>query len=264
MARWRWLLLTALVAACGGKSGKHAVPEAMAGTGGIAGAGAGGLVSGAAGSGGRAQASSGNGGTAQAGTGGDGMAQAGAGGTTTYVPSDPLVTPEGDGSLTGGSVEGGLGDGWDLCGDRRGFRLERESDDASDGEQFLLFDSSLACLTDDDCPSGPDAPALTIWPMTSFKAGETKHLYFDIVNLATAAPSGVLTISSRATSMQPCAGDAHLAKMSLADLATTSDWETRCVTFTLSAPLNYFGVSVTGETFRVGLDTFRFGPPCRT
>jgi hypothetical protein len=53
-----------------------------------------------------------------------------------------------------------------------------------------------------------------------------------------------------------------LATIPLAQLQADPGWQTRCVTLTPKQPFSAFGPTLAGERFDIGLDAFRFGPPC--
>jgi hypothetical protein len=149
---------------------------------------------------------------------------------------------------------------------RAEFSIETDADIASDGEKFLRFDSSRSC--NGDCVlcshfcMGSDLP-LTLWPDESVPPGQTQHLYFDISNLVDTPATGVLIVATpRRDSDNPCNGGDILATIPLEELALTRAWQTRCVSITRQQSLGWFGFYVSDGNFVVGLDAFRFGPPC--
>lgn len=92
-------------------------------------------------------------------------------------------------------------------------------------------------------------------------AAEEQHLYFDVRNLVDESPRGALHLGVLGS--EPiCSVKEELATIPLSDLQMTTAWQTRCVTFAAAATFPAFGLYVTGESFQVGLDTFRFGPAC--
>jgi hypothetical protein len=103
---------------------------------------------------------------------------------------------------------------------------------------------------------------VNFWLEQEILADETRHLYFDIANFAATLPSGTLAITAFHPPGYSCESDESLAAIPLDDLAVTSEWETRCVSFTAREPFSIFGLHVFDGTFKIGLDTFRFGPPC--
>jgi hypothetical protein len=231
MRRFPSFVLIALLAACGGKA------VARSGT-----------------DGGRS-------GTGGAGSGG----QSGSAAMPSYVPTNPNVPPEGDGTLVGGSIEGLPGDGWDTCNSTHpSLSFPSDPPAPSHGERSLLFDSTLPC--DSRCSESSGDLQLTFTLDEPIGAGETKHLYFDIATLSAEPPSGTLVIGAVQEATSPtdfCTADQHLADLPLGNLAATSAWQTRCVTFTAEASFQVFGLYVADGTFKIGLDAFRFGPPCR-
>jgi hypothetical protein len=246
---WRAWTVAVLVAipACSGSSTLHEESSGD-GTGGTSGG------SGAAGGSGGAGAS---GGTA-AGA-GDGGAAGSGGSAGTYVPDQTNVPPEGDGRVKG-SFEGNLGDGWDFCfTNKAGAKIVRDDSEpkASTGISYMSFDSSLEC-TGVCSPDGDDAQ-FGFWLDAQVPAAEPVHLYFDAINLADEAPSGILQIDSLDGL---CGTTEPLATIELEELSLTLDWQTRCATFAPTAPFQVFGAYVLGEAFHIGLDALRFGPPC--
>ena len=238
------VLVTMLGLACGGRSARD----------GNSGASGGGATEG----GGLTAGSSDTGGSAP---GGGGATGAGAHAGTSYVPEDSNVPAAGDGRLTGGSFEGNLGSGWDFCNTKSPGATRMEgSARSSDGDVWLDFDSQTSCGASFGCTAEGDDAQVGFWLSTTLPVGAPLHLYFDAINLGQLAPSGVLRID---VLQNGCMSAAPLATIPLLDLELTSGWTTRCVSFTPNAAVGVFGLYVTGETFHVGLDAFRFGPPCR-
>jgi hypothetical protein len=175
-----------------------------------------------------------------------------------YEPTNMDVPPEGDGTLTGGSVEGNLGTGWDLCGSNHpGLDLAPTNDQASDGARFLMFDSTLPCP---GCASTTSDMQVSFWFDTLFPAGETRYLYFDVADFGPKRPTGTLLFGSTIT---PCSTAEVLASIPLEELDITHEWQTRCVAITPHAAFVDFGLYVADGTFKIGIDALRFGPPCR-
>ena len=195
-----------------------------------------------------------------------GGAPAGAGAPTgRYVPEDSNVPPAGDGRLEGGSFEGNLGNGWDFCFSKYpGGAGVGSGVGSSDGETWLAFDSQRSCSDSFGCRADGGDIQVGFWLRAPLPAGEPLHLYFDAINLGQGTPSGILHVDVVQPMATGCMSAAALATLPLRDLDLTSDWATRCVSFTPSTALGVFGLYVTGETFQVGLDAFRFGPPCRS
>jgi hypothetical protein len=279
MTRWWWLVATALLGSCGKLAPKphgRTMNVASAGgsaalTGGSAGdAQAGEESSGASGaatgglSGGSAQGVSGTGaGRGGGGAGGRSSTPGGRGGRemSPYEPSDPDQPPQGDGTLLGGSVEGGYGDGWDACGSKHAGLNTAPTGDASDGSRYLLFDSSLPC---EGCSERTSDLQVIFWFDSPIQAGKTQYLYFDVVSFSMGRPTGSLVLGSfHPPGTDPCTTTELLATVPLTDLATSAEWQTRCVAFTPVAAYSIFGLYVADGTFEIGLDTLRFGPPCR-
>lgn len=217
------LVLSAVVAlGCGGKAKE---PEVSAQGGAEAGAGSGNDVAGAA--------------------------------EPSFVPDNPSVTAAGDGRLEGGGFDLRQGEGWDTCYTTTPGLVR--ADDAPE-ESFLKFDSTKGCEQSFCSTSGgPLQVAFFFEP--ALAAGEQQHLYFDVINLGADSPRGALYFAVLGS--EPiCSVKEELATIPLADLDMAADWQTRCVTFVAGAAVPAFGLYVTGESFQVGLDTFRFGPAC--
>jgi hypothetical protein len=177
-----------------------------------------------------------------------------------YVPDHPNQPPEGDGRVTGGSFEQSQGAGWDTCFSRNaGGAYTNGEPEASDGEHCFTFDSRRACVDSPACrPTGGDAQ-FGFWLGSVVPAGDPVHLYFDVINFGSSQPNGELAIDAVGSL---CESREVLAKLPLSALALDTFWQTRCVSFLPGAPFSTFGVYVTGSSFYMGLDTFRFGPPC--
>jgi hypothetical protein len=135
-----------------------------------------------------------------------------------------------------------------------------ESDRSSHGATWLSFDSQKSCSDSFFCRPDGSELQLSFWLFPAVPPDVPLHLYFDAINLGPATPSGALHI---AATEDYCTSAAALATIPLGDLELSSDWATRCVSFTPSSAFNIFGLYVSGETFELGLDAFRFGPPCR-
>ena len=184
--------------------------------------------------------------------------------TGSYVPEDSNVPPGGDGRLEGGSFEGNLGFGWDFCFSKYpGLTAVQDGAGSSDGGTWLAFDSQRSCADSFACRADSGDIQVGFWLGTPLPAGAPLHLYFDAINIGQATPSGILHVDVVHATANGCMSAAALATIPLRDLELASGWSTRCVSFTPNAALDVFGLYVTGETFQLGLDAFRFGPPCR-
>jgi hypothetical protein len=191
-----------------------------------------------------------------------GRAAAGAGASAggSYLPEGSTVPAAGDGRLLGGSFEGVLGNGWDFCFTKNpGALLTKGGARSSDGEASLAFDSRQSCSESFACQTQGDDAQVGFWLETGLPPGVPVHLYFDAVNLGQTSPSGTLQLDVLRSG---CTRVAPLATIPLVDLDLTSDWGTRCVSFTPNAVVDVFGLYVTGDAFQLGLDAFRFGPEC--
>jgi len=235
------LLALILVIACGGES-ENRTPSGAAGRGATA---SGGLMNGSSGAGGSS-------------TGGSGAAGTDSPAGSSYVPKDPNVPAAGDGRLGGGSFEGNLGNGWDFCFTKHPGASLDDATGSSDGTTWLTLDSRRSCADSVACQADGDDVQVGFWLDTTLPRDVPVHLYFDVINLGSASPSGILQLDA----MQTCMSTAALATIPLPALQLTSNWTTRCVTFTPSTAIDEFGLFVSGDAFRLGLDTFRFGPEC--
>lgn len=180
-----------------------------------------------------------------------------------YVPEASNLSAAGDGRLDGGSFEGNLGDGWDFCPSKHpGATLMEGSDRSSDGDAWLAFDSRKSCSASSACRAEGSDTQVGFWLGTPLPAGVPLHLYFDAINLGQETPSGTLHVHVVDVMQTGCMSAGALATIPLGDLELTSDWSTRCVSFTPNVPLDVLGLYVTGSAFQLGLDALRFGPPC--
>ncbi|WP_437511980.1 hypothetical protein [Sorangium sp. So ce1099] len=129
---------------------------------------------------------------------------------------------------------------------------------AADGLYSLRFESQPPG-TPSPWPEGTDAQ-VAFFRAEPIVAEAPLYLYFDAINLSAESPSGELTIAR----LKPfCETIDPLATIPLEELDLTGSWETRCVELQPAGDILTFGMWVTGVDFTIGLDTFRFGPPCR-
>ena len=211
--------------------------------------------------GGTAGASAQGGGAAGASAQGGGAAGALAQGGGRYIPRDSNVPAAGDDRLEGGSFEGNLGRGWDFCESKHpGATYMQGGERSSDGMAWLAFDSQKSCAGSFACGADGADLQVSLWAAPALPPNVPLHLYFDAINLGGTTPSGILHVDDATEDF--CTSSAALATIPLRELELTPDWSTRCVSFTPSSALAIFGLYVTGEAFQVGLDAFRFGPPC--
>jgi hypothetical protein len=194
--------------------------------------------------------------SAQGGAEGSAGGASGAAGPS-FVPDNPSVTAAGDGRLEGGGFDKPQGEGWDTCYTTTPGLVH--AGDAPE-ESFFKFDSTRSC-EQSFCSMSGGPLQLAFFFEPALAAGEQQQLYFDVVNLGDDSPRGELHIGVLGT--EPiCSVKEELATIPLAQLDMVADWQTRCVTFTAGAAFPAFGIYVSGESFQVGLDTFRFGPAC--
>jgi hypothetical protein len=160
-----------------------------------------------------------------------------------------------DGYLEGGSFEQNLGFGWDLCQAEGSVELVRGTTLASEGTSFIHLTSKMTCSS---CTPGSEA-RFAFWLAAGLPVGRM-GLYFDIRSFDTRASSGTIHFVETAG----CKTVRTMAEVSLQLLGADADWRTRCIDVDTMEPLMQFGLYVTGESFDIGLDAFRFGPSCRS
>lgn len=148
-------------------------------------------------------------------------------------------------------MEGNLGNGWDFC--RSG--VAHESEGAADGEKFIRFDSKNDMSTDPDAP----VAAFGFWLSETLPADEKLFLYFAVRGAMQFDPASQLRVWGTGGL---CTQEELLAAMPVSELALTSTWSTRCVELEPAAEYSVLGVDMTGTSYVVDVDTFRFGPPC--
>jgi hypothetical protein len=171
-----------------------------------------------------------------------------------YIPTLPPPPFGSDPYLDGGSFEGNLGSGWDMC--RVPFAVELVSKDssASHGTTFVRSSSSMSCAS---CGPGNEA-VVAFWLAEPVPQGQV-GLYFDVTSFGLQDPSGTLHLEET----QACGTVRALAEIPLAQLHADATWSTRCVNLEIPKPMVEFGLHVKGASFDIGLDAFRFGAPCR-
>lgn len=182
--------------------------------------------------------------------------EAGGGATSGYAPSNPNVPPEGDGQLPGGSFEGPPVGDWQFCSGQ-GVSTPSGMPAGSHGASFLVIYFCEACQdTENDI-------GVALRPAEPLSAGKTLYLYFDIKDFELTPPKGELTLGGvHAPASNPCKSDEVLASIPLAELALTTEWQTRCVSITPLEPILDFGPNVSDGATRIAVDALRFGPPC--
>lgn len=188
-----------------------------------------------------------------------------------YVPHGPEISVIGDGRLSeGGSFEKSQGFGWDLCpgASANGISLYGLSPNyggdagvkaAADGERYVhLIPPSPA--GDPTRPPGVEAPfAFYLDRGDEVTAGVPQYIYFEIENLAATEPVGTLAFAGLEVT---CETKEPWLSIPLSDLSLSSTWETRCVEFVATEDFQVFGIWMSGTEYSIGVDAFRFGPPC--
>jgi len=202
-----------------------------------------------------------------AGSGSSGGARPGsAGAGNDYVPTGAAVPPAGDERLdSGGSFEYGQGRSRDGDNDRDSFdhcgtihpRAFLEQSGAPDGVAFMRLQSQFE-PSQEVHPSDVDSQ-FAFWFQTPLPANEPLYLYFEIINLSARPPVGDITLA-RASGV--CQTVEPLAAIPLDRLALSNQWQTRCVELHPTQAVPVLGWWAAGADFVIGVDEFRFGPPC--
>ena len=178
------------------------------------------------------------------------------GSTEDYVPDAPIAY---DARYLDGSFEGNQGTGWDTCHTRTPGKVARIQSGGSEGHSYVTFESGPC---EGGCtPTNPSASHLYNWFSSAPSATAKMGLYFDVKNLGVAGsdPSGVLRFYG--TDLV-CQQDSVLAEIELAKLQLSTSWSTRCVTITGPGADSAVGLSISGDTFKIGVDALRLGAPC--
>jgi hypothetical protein len=172
-----------------------------------------------------------------------------------YVPDAPIAY---DARYLDGSFEGNQGFGWDTCHTRTPGTISRAQTGGSEGSSYVTFESAAAC--EGVCaPTNPSASHVYTWFSSAPSATARMGLYFDVENLGSAAPTGLLRFYGADLA---CQQDSVLAEIELTRLQMSSGWTTRCVTVTGPGADTAIGISVSGGAHKVGIDALRLGPPC--
>jgi hypothetical protein len=166
----------------------------------------------------------------------------------------------GDGKLADVPDEnpGGTPDGWDLCQSDlvAGPRAGKSDPPASRGAQYLLY--SLATPQPSPDPARPLAQAYFYFGQPLASGG--KGLYFDATLVSGNAAGATLELYSVD---KVCQKPASLGRYSLsALLVTPGKWATTCVALPFGLLLDGLGVRLQAASAELGVDAFRFGPPC--
>ncbi len=185
---------------------------------------------------------------------------------TSYIPTAPPPPLEGDGRLADlNGIQGGPTIGFDTCptstpGLSR--YLPGDSPAPGHGSRYLRFDSSVPCDAGHACYSAYGKAQIAFWfepPLTAFQA---YGLWLEAVSLDDSRPSGALHLV--ASDGPPCDDSAQsLAIVPLAALELSPVWETRCVPIWPVASVTDIDLYVDSGSFRIGLESLRFGPPCQ-
>jgi hypothetical protein len=181
---------------------------------------------------------------------------AGTVGSTDYVPDVPV---DYDGRYLDGSFEQNQGFGWDTCHTRTPTRISVPETGASDGSRFVMFDSVGPPTP--WSPTNPSASQLYMWFSAPPSATAATGVYFDAKNVGGAG--GVVTGVLRLYGTNAvCERESALAEIELDRLQLMPDWTTRCATITGLGAHAGIGLAMSGDTYQIGIDAFRLGPPC--
>jgi hypothetical protein len=184
-----------------------------------------------------------------------------AGAANDYVPSGEAVPPTGDGRLEwGGSFEHGVGGtreiigaAWDNCASRLPV-VHVEQGGAADGTTSLRVQSAGQERAD-----GVDSQ-FAFYLREPLPANQPLYLYFEVRNFSQRAPIGAIAIARvdfYCKTVEP------LATIPLERLELSNEWQTRCVELRPTGEVPQLGWSAEGTDFVIGVDDFRFGPPCQ-
>jgi len=172
-----------------------------------------------------------------------------------YVPGMPFGY---DGQYLEGSFEGPQGEGWDTCYTKTAGVTRQKDTGGSNGSSFLVFESSDCSI---GCSAGnPSSSQAYLWFSKPTNTSDLVGLYFDAVNMDSAAPTGVLAIYGTDIVCEeetPLVREIHLDELELG-----TDWNTRCVDLAATGAHAAIGLAVTGGAHRIGIDALRLGPPC--
>lgn len=189
-----------------------------------------------------------------------------------YIPVGPDVPIGGDGRLAeGGSFETSQGFGWDTCPgaaangiglfiQNPNYAPDATLDDAADGDRYVHLLPPLPAGSPER-PEGVEAPFAFYFDPGSWIEPEVPHyLYFEIKNQVSAQPDGQLSFAGLEIT---CETKERWLTVSLTDLELSTNWETRCVELQATQTFQAFGLWASGPDFSIGVDAFRFGPPCQ-
>ena len=172
-----------------------------------------------------------------------------------YVPSVPFAY---DGQYLDGSFEQAPGFGWDRCFTKTPEVVTSMTGGGSQGAAFQLFASggcSGVCS-----PDNPSSSQLYAWFSKPTNASDAMGLYFDVINLGSSVPTGVLSFHG---TDGVCEKETVFADIPLDRMQLGSAWSTRCVNVVGAGAHAAVGVAVTGGVHSIGLDGLRLGPVCR-
>jgi hypothetical protein len=172
-----------------------------------------------------------------------------------FVPDAPPAYDERNGL---GSFEDNQGFGWDTCSTRTPEIVSLQSD-GSEGSAFMSFQSVDDRARAEFPSDRPSASQLYLWSRPASERNE--NLYFDVKNLAGTAVSGSILFYG---TDHICSDEQLLLEVDLALIELLPAWATRCVTVSGLRAHEALGIAVTGAAHSIGLDAFRFGPPCHT
>lgn len=170
---------------------------------------------------------------------------------TGFVPDEPRAYEANKNGL--GSFEENPGFGWDTCRTRTAETLSVQPG-GSEGSTYLSCQS-----VDEPAPLSDQVSASQIYFWAEGATETSENLYFDVKNLSNEAVTGSLRFYG--TDLL-CEGEQLLREVDLAKLELRPTWATRCVTVSGLRDHRALGIAVSGGRHAIGLDAFRFGPPC--
>jgi hypothetical protein len=175
-------------------------------------------------------------------------------------PVTPAPPAMGDGRLADVPDEnpGGTPDGWDFCQSDlvAGPRAGKSDPPASRGARYWLYSPATPQPSPD--PARPLAQAYFYFGQPLASGG--KGLYFDATLVSGTAAGATLELYSVD---EVCQKPVSLGGYSLsALLVMPGKWATTCITLPSGLLLNGLGVRLEAAKAELGVDAFRFGPPC--
>ncbi|HYP75198.1 MAG TPA: hypothetical protein VER12_04570 [Polyangiaceae bacterium] len=168
-----------------------------------------------------------------------------------FLPDQPRAYDASNGL---GSFEENAGFGWDTCSTRTPGMLSRQPGGPNDST-YLSFESGDVREISDH----PSVSQVYLWSDSASEVSE--NLYFDAKNLKGQPLTGSVRFYG---TDRVCSAEQLLVEVDLAKLQLLPEWGLRCVTVSGLLAHQALGIAISGSAYSVGLDAFRFGPPCHT